>query len=623
MNLKRFILVAVCVLFLFHGVFAEEAQQSAGKKETVEVQADSRGNTGVIMTVIVTARKTESSLEDTARSVKVITKEEIEKTGCLSLAEIIKNTAGAVVSSNGYISGVSAVSLRGKSSTQTLVLLNGVPLKDIMTGGYDISGIDLSSIKRIEVIKGGISSVYGPDAMGGVINLLTGDDENSLIKASSRYGSFGYQKNQISSSHIIGDFDYFASGTEEKGDGYREHSAFTKRMLNTNINYSVNVFKFGFFGNYLNYGQEVPGSLSWLSPLAKQWSEDYILGLSGSAAVSEFLVKADGFYKSSDLKYQNPDPFYPINSRHIAKEWQGSFTAAYDNNDNISGLAGAEFNNKNMDSTDVGKKTIQNTAFFTNAVYLPVSVIILNGGVRHDMSTAYNDMTSASAGIKYLMDSKVEIHAAVDNSFSAPTIGQLYWPFDGMMVGNVNLKAEKSTGYEVGIKQQAENFKHSYVWFSKDVRDMIQYVSDSVTWTGTYENLSGVKITGLEAEAEYNPFDFLKITAAYTYTNAVDSASGQKISLIPEGRISGDITIQPDKNMSVVLKGEYTDACKDNSGAIIREYYLVGLNVSGRLNKNVRIFAAAHNLLDNKEYVIAKGYPMPGRSVSAGAEIKF
>jgi len=616
---KCVIFVLLSVLFVISGMYASDGA-TAG-----ETQTDSQINTSTVevMEVVVTARRVPESLAEMTHSADIIKKSDIINSGASSVPEILDSIPGCSISRYGLFSGISNVSLRGKSSTQTLVLLDGIPLNDLMTGGYDINNINLLSIDRIEVVKGGISSVYGPGAMGGVINFISGDSDKEWVKASSRYGSFGYQKNQISSCHTISDFNYFVMGAEEKADGYRVNSDYHKQTLNSKLKYRVGAFDAALTGNYLNYTQSVPGSITYPSLLAKQYDEEFNLGINGNYSADLISGSAGGFFKSSDFKYKDTDPLYPSNSRHKVNESQGNIMAVYDNKDNISAACGAEFNLKKMDSTDVGKKDMQNTAFFSNAVYLPVRALVLNAGIRQDINSVYNNMTSGNVGLKYLMDNNVEMHATLENAYSAPTFGQLYWLNDGWMCGNKDLKTEQSVSYEIGIAQKNGKFKQSYVWFNRNVRDMIQYVTDPVTYFGTYVNLNKVKIMGLEAEAEYSPFDFISLNAGYTYTNAVDPDTNLKINYIPEGKLTGRISFTPVKGTCLAVDGEYVDARTDSSGSRLKEYYLIAMNISHELNKNTRIFLNAENILDNKEYAIVSGYPMPGRTVNAGMEVKF
>ncbi len=575
--------------------------------------------------VVVTARRIPEMLRLIPRSVEIITQKEIENFGISKLGDILDGSAGTYINKNGGNEGAASLSIRGASSGQVLVLIDSVPVNDIMTGGFDLNNISTDSIDRIEVVKGGLSSIYGADAMAGVVNIITNPNDKKIIKGSAAYGTYGWQKQTIGTNFKIFNLGVSANGLEEKSGGYITNSDYLKRIVDGKLTFGTEASETMLTGYYLKKSAGLPGTISWASPNSKQYNEDYIIGGEEKLDLSAIKLKAAGYEKSNDLIYI--DDFGTV-SRHIKKETQGSVMAIYNENGFLSAVGGYELTNKTLDSTAVGDRVMRNNAILLNATIIPIKDLNINAGARYDMNSIYKNTLSLNAGVKYALGGDTDVHITLEDSYTSPTFGDLYWPEEdyGYMkiMGNENLKPEKSKSYEVGINKKGDKFEETLTWFRRDVSDLIEWVFDTDTYILQPVNVSKSVIMGLEAKIAYTPFDFLAAKLSYTYMSALDAATGKKLLNRPEGKINGMLSVTLPMSLKINATGEYVDnRVYSSTGEDLKAYYLLNINVTHTLNDNMKIVCNIDNVLDNTKYQVLHDYRMPGRTIKAGLEAGF
>ncbi|MCX7698079.1 MAG: TonB-dependent receptor plug domain-containing protein, partial [Candidatus Goldbacteria bacterium] len=327
------------------------SQEQEIKKETTGKKVD-------IGDIVITARNIPELISIVPRDVQIIKTENEKLYGEDKIKDIIDNLPGIFINERGANDSLATIYLRGTGTKYTLLLLDGIPLNDFMTGGVDLSKISNLNIDKIEVIKRGMSSIYGTDAASGVINIITGDEKKYYLKASGIYGTADLKKYFISSNAKIFNVDYVIGYTEEKKGDYFPNSDVDKKSANIKVSFSnkglINAILTGY---YFKRKMGIPFS-DFGPSIARQYDEDFSLGITDVINLDFVILKINGFLRSSDLIYDNPDIYYPIYSRHIKKEYQASLLGIYEEGNWLSLLAGLEWNLKNLDSTDIGKKDI-------------------------------------------------------------------------------------------------------------------------------------------------------------------------------------------------------------------------------------------------------------------------
>ncbi|HPD19498.1 MAG TPA: TonB-dependent receptor, partial [Candidatus Goldiibacteriota bacterium] len=351
-----------------------------------------------------------------------------------------------------------------------------------MTGGVDLNKLDGLNVGRIEVIKSGMSSIYGANASSGVINVLTGDDSKYYLCATGNYGTADFRKYSISSNAKIFNVNYSVGYSEEKKGDYFPNSDVDKKNAIAKISFSNGeTMETQLTGFYFKRNIGIPFN-DFGASVARQYDENYSAGLTDIINVKFMIVKINGYLKSDDLIYDDPN----IHSRHIKKEYQAGITGIYEESNWLSLIAGLEWNLKNLDSTDVGKKDMDNSAGLINGSFkFFQDKLIVNGGVRFDFNSQYGNFNSENFTISYKFPDKLEIYGSFDKSFSAPTFGNLYWPTSVddygtiyISTSNPDLKPEQAVSYEAGLKKSFEKFDESICVYYKDVKDIIKYVNE-------------------------------------------------------------------------------------------------------------------------------------------------
>lgn len=611
------------------------------KNKVVPTPAASQAQTAVNAgEIVVTARRVPEDIALVPRKVEVIKASEIADSGEKNLQDVLDSVDGIIVLRNGGYQGASSASFRGAPSKQTLLLMDGVPMNDIMVGGSDLNMMELNDIDRIEIVKGGLSSVYGADAAGGVINVITGSKEEKPLVVSAGYGSFNFQKYALSSDYKIFGVKYSVSAVEEKSDGYTANSAYLKNDINAKLSFTGDFLDSTIFGYYYNREMQVP--YNQFGPVAgnKQWDENYHVGINEKFVIGTIKAVASGYLRSARLTYMNPGSS-PMYSNHDKKEYNASYYMIYDEGGFFSGMTGYETNLKKLKSNVIGDATSSNQASVTNmTVKLFEDKLLINTGFRADFNTAYNNMTSENVSVKYKFPENVDIRFSYDKSFSAPTLGDNYWTtaspyyddkgdYPTFMYyyteGNTHLKPENSTTYEIGVGKKDNKISESLTFFKSEIINLIVWnhsESDGTSLTTTPVNINKAEIGGIEAKVDFALFDFLAVYARYTYLRAVDQDNKQ-LAYRPEGTVDAGINIKLPYDTKVYIDGQYVDTRFDTSGNKLKSYYLMSCSAVHNISKNVKVSVDVQNVLDNTTYEVVNNYVMPGRTFNAEIKLSF
>lgn len=582
--------------------------------------------------IVVTARKMAEYEGLVTRSINIITEEKIKAAAYLKLEEALSEIPGLSVLKYGPYEGLSSLNMRGASSKQSLVLYEGIPLNDIFTGGVDLNMVEMSGVGRIEVIKGGMSSIYGADAAAGVVNLLKEKKKMTIADLSVSYGSDDFQKYSLSSDYKIAGVKYSITGNEEKSSGYMENSGFLKRSAGARLSFSGDAIDSKISGYYMKREEGIPFNQFGPSPLAKQFDEIFALGAEETLKFNETKVVVSGYYRGGDLAFKNPDIF--VNDRHIKNEGKVSVMSSYTAGP-VNVYGGYEFSNKSAKSLKTGNKSTGNHAVITNATAYLFEKLVLTAAVREDVHSVYGMVTSFSGGARYALAESTDVFASVSQAFSEPTFGDLFWDetldFYGVYTsttkGNQALKPEKAMSYEAGITKKDGNMSEKIVLYRRDVTDMIRWVTETDGYM-TYDvsspvNLDRAVILGAELEAEFTLFDFVTITAAYSYLDARDAITGKKLSYSPEDSVYAKAEFKLPFNTKLSAGVRYIDSRLDNAGEYMKEYYIYDLSARHIISENASIFANVDNVLDNREYQVVNKHPMRGRTINAGVNVTF
>jgi outer membrane cobalamin receptor len=582
--------------------------------------------------VVVTATKTEKEPQDVTQSVTVITADDIQKSGATTAAEAIERTAGADVKDYGSKGSVSSINLRGANAEQVLVLLDGRRLNSASAGGFDMAdlAVPLEQIDRIEIVRGPSSALYGSDAVGGVVNIITKKPGGALTTAIGEAGSHGFGSFTLSNSNKLDKFYYTLSVAKEKYDGFRANSDLDQWTAGAKLGYDLTPdSSLEFTTDYLAKEIGVPGSLDFPSPLARQWDRNVGSSLTYKTKFSKELdLRLNAYQNRERITYTNPDPVFPINSKHTSTSTGAEAQTNWLANSRNLLTFGVDARQDHVDSTDAGEHTASLwAAYLQDEISLGESLIVVIGG-RNDSHSVYGDKFSPKVSARYLFSGTgTIIRASAGEAFRAPTLNELFWAFDGFEVGNPNLKPETSTEYEAGIEQPfGKGNSVKFTYFERKVDDLIQWLPNS-SFIYSPSNIGKAKITGSETEVKLVPFEPLTWAVNYTYMKAVDETTGLYVYNIPAEQLKSYVNLTLPTKTNIYVEGRYVRNYSQPALPNPSHHYTV---VDAKILQPVKlgkkmecdVFFGVKNLF-NRQYQVLAGYPAAPEEVYGGVSVRF
>ncbi len=583
--------------------------------------------------VVVTAARVEQPISEVIGSVTVITREEIEQRQVQSVQDLLRGEAGIDISNTGGLGKFSSIHLRGGNASQTLILVDGVRMGSATAGTTSIEFIPVEQIERIEIVRGPRSSLYGSDAIGGVIQIFT--RRNDGVSASASYGTynteeysagFGMQAKGLRFSvngayqqsegfDSLGSYQNFDLGcfcsvtvTEHDDDGYRNGSASAKlgyafgdkADLEFSTLYAQGFSEFdGGFQNQVRFRNTAPSARLRITAI-----DALTITLSGGITQD----KNDNFKNGVFTNRYNTE------KRNAAAQadWQLSKSHTLS--------LGADYLDDQVDSViDPTDSSLtyavdqrDNIGVFTQ--YLgTLGAHEINGSWRHDDNEQFGTHNTGNVGWKWFVwDRALAINAGWGSAFHAPSFNDLYFPFGS---GNPELKPESSQSYELGLSGQASAINWSVQAYSTRVKDLI--VLDSSFYP---RNISEARLQGTELSVRHTWQD-LSTSLNYTYQDPRSRAAGSNYDhlLSHRSRQSGSLNVR--YQLGVAQLGVRINAIGSRYDDLANTRRLAGYTTVDflsdvQLGKAFSVQIKLGNFFD-RQYETVSNYHQAGRTVSA------
>jgi vitamin B12 transporter len=582
--------------------------------------------------VVVTADRVESPAGETTSDVTVIKGDTIEKMNVKFVADVLREIPDINLIQNGGPGQTATVLLRGGNSSQTLVMIDGVKVKSTTVGSYDFSGLMAGDIERIEIVKGPQSTLYGSEAMSGVINIITKKGKGEArIDATTEAGSFNTSNSSLSVSGGGEKTDYRLTGSYLYTDGISAAKQGTERDGYKNAAVSG---KFGlkpaenleldFSGKYYHDRAELD-DFDFLArqpvdnPNYVQYGDHSIV--SGKGKLYLFNAWEQILTVSSVLdSLRGRDPIVIFNNYDIKTELD---TVDWQNNLFLSDLStltvGIETQRQKGENKGNFATSIYNDAWYLNdrAKFLQGS-LILNAGIRHDATQISGSKTTYRAGALYDIQSiALKVKGNYGTGFRAPSLNELFFPF----FGNLNLKPEESRGWDLGLEKAFLNNRAvaAITYFDQKYNNLIE-PDPNPPFTAV--NIARAEIKGVETSVTVRPIDTVTVKAGQTYLDARDKDTGMRLTLRPVDKFTLATLYSADRvsaTVSYVFVGERFDAQTQRN---LASYNLVNVSGNYTLSKTITLFARIDNVF-NVNYEEAGGYGTPGLSAFGGVKISL
>jgi vitamin B12 transporter len=640
-----FSFIIMAILITVNQAWADEAQatESAGK-ETADVKYD-LGN------VIVSATKTETYQAEIGSSTTVITAEDIRKSGKRSVQEVLRDVPGLTVIQTGTLGGATSVFMRGANSGQTLVMVDGVEVNDPMSDSrsFNFANLLTDNIERIEVVRGPQSTLYGSDAMAGVINIITKKGTGKpKVEGSFEGGSHNtFSENFGLSGTALNKLDYSFSATRLDSDGISsaeggsENDPYHNLALSSKIGYKIlDNAQLNLSVNYVDartgsdYGsnQDASNYTSWSKDLAAKFAFDQSVNSWWAHTLS---------FSYHDVRRKDREDWNNWASTYdsnIIADWYKGNNKKVEWQHNISPVkwnvftAGVEYEYESGSSyyesssiaygpylSKANRKSVDNMGYYFQDQLKIWDRLFITPGIRIDDHEMFGTETTYKISTAYLIsETGTRLKANWGTGFKAPTLYQLYDAY----YGNINLKPEENKSYDFGFEQNFFKDRVSFdlTYFHNDFKNMI--TGDPNTWV--YKNIGKAITKGFEAGAKFSPFDKLTFGANFTYTDTEDKSTGLTLARRPkrQANLYADWGFLPNANLNLGINyvGKRRDS--DYNNVTDKAYTIFRMAASYDITKNLQVFGRIENLFDEK-YQEVYGYETMGRSFYAGIKGSF
>jgi len=610
----------------------------------------------------------EATVGDATRPVYVINRAQIEAQGFRSVKEALRYVPGILGegTAGGQLGANGSQIIRGAATAQVLILLDGKPMNDSgRFGGFDLSQFGVDNVERIEVLPGGASSLYGSDAVGGVINIVTrAPGERSGSELRLAVGSFGLNEQAIRTSGKEGNLSWTTGYSRIQSANTFPFTIDSIGLSSTRNNADVTynnvdvklAAKLGnrdtltFDAQSLNRDLGVPGGVAIpgtsgafnsLNSVSRQSTQDWLLGLTWQSRLGEGNdsdLMARVFANFSTQLNNDPTAFgsrdnQQSNSLGLQVQHNWQFAA------NQKVTYGFDYRNTSARNETFDYSTSTNTTNYDNSIgqgaifaryeIQPIKVLTIHGALRQDFSSLVNgSYTSPSGGVRWAVTDSTALRANYANSFRAPIISDLYGFKAFNIVGNPNLKPERGSSFDVGLDQKLWDFGlFRFTYFSNTITDLINFKFGTPS---TYENIGEVRSTGIETTLNVNLGSNISAFANYTLNDPRITSNANVTNIGKELPFRGADTF----NLGLAYElpsGFYGAAILRNVSSFFVDtankeslagYTAIDLKFRLPMDQNITLTAGIDNLFDvqSQQY---PGFPGVGRSFRIGFNAKF
>ncbi|HEX7183597.1 MAG TPA: TonB-dependent receptor [Thermoanaerobaculia bacterium] len=638
MNWKR--LLVLLILAALAGIEASAQPEPPSPQEEQEAQADQTGEpqegeepeTTVAEEIFVTATRVEASRETLGSSTTLIDSEQIEESRKTSALEVLRSVPGLEVNQSGGPGTSASAFLRGAASGQTLVLIDGVRVNSVTGASADLADIRVDNVGRIEIVRGPQSTLYGSEAIGGVINIITRRGEPGFRSTLNlEAGDNDLYEGRLSLNGGSARLDYSVATAWASTDGI---SAASERAGNSEADAYENFTASGRFGfafledgrvdlalrtldatvdldgfsfgigpvDDLNYEQDhqaLYATFEIEKPLTEWWQQSLTVGL-----------------QDDDIEGLDPDTVfnnYLIETRFSNVIAQSDFFFA----ENQITTLGYSYEEREGSSEGSFDQKIDISSLFLQHQWSWNERLFLTGGVRNDDHSQFgSETTYRFTAAALLAGGATRLHGSYGTGFRAPSLNELYFPG----FGNLDLRPETSRGFDLGVEQKllGDKLRIDLTYFDNQFEDLIGF--DFVTFQAN--NIAEAEASGVEALLYVTPGSRFDLTASYTYTDSENLTTGLQLPRRPKNRGSLFLAFRPIEPLTGTLLLIVVKDRIDSDASPLDDYERVDLSLSYDIGNRLTPYLRIQNLLD-EDYEEVRGFTSPGITPAIGVKARL
>jgi outer membrane cobalamin receptor len=599
--------------------------------------------------VVVTATRGQSLISAVPASVDVVTRETIERQNPQNLAEVLDNVQGVFIKDYGGIGGTKTISVRGSSTEQVLVLLDGQRLNNAQSGQVDFSTVSAEGIERIEVVRGGNSALYGADAVGGVINLITKKDTEKpgwsgnlqvligSFDSQSVESSVQYKKNKFSTSlayHGLeseGNFSYtdpYGQKTNRTNNDVLSHDLFGRLKFGFGDPHNQRQLNLSYKYYYSDRGS--PGNVDHPYLTARMYNETNQFNAIYSGKIFNPLndLQVQGYIHHSWYRYTNDEDLVPVDSRYqngtygiesqMKTVLSSSHLLVYGLGTRYDWLESKQF------SADHHRTSyylfIQDESEFTFGKTTLAKSLSLIPALRWDAFSDFGTHLSPKIGtvLNFGSSWKLALKVNTGMSFRAPNFNELYWPEDAWTKGNPDLEPETGFDWDAGFRLRwplLGGLSFDVTYFQIHMKNLILWQTPETKWQPL--NIDKTKTDGVELSFNLQPVrNLLSLIANYTYLDARNAETDLTLVYRPRHTLNTGFNISWNRYTFEYQFQYISQRFANPSQTLILDAYQVSdliFNAHYEFQGwEPKVSFQIKNLL-NQSYEIIRYQPMPGR----------
>lgn len=607
-------------------MFTMSATAATTELADVNVVSDNQLPQVELDEIVVTATRSPTKISNTIAQTRVVDSEELKRYQGQTALEVLKRQPGISHYTNGGMGTTSNIYMRGYDGKQILVLIDGIRYSSLSTGTAALNLLPADQIERIEVLYGASgSSIYGADAMGGVIQVFTkgsdiersqfsvtagaGSNDQYLYGASAQLSNASGTNLSLSASH--NETDGINATLPDPGNDYAPYNSDDDGFESDNFSVTLNqrINDEWLAGASALYSKS---TTDFDNGAAENVYSDQETGAAQIFVDYRYLpgssVKLQYGHSIDNIDTPTYDSFYDTKQDQVSLVGQHQLPVG-------KGVYGVEYLNQSIDTSDFDVDDRDVTSAFLGYV-LANNQFDAQANIRFDDNSQYGDQTTYNLGGAYHINPSLRVGANYAKGFRAPSFNDLYSPFGG----NANLKAETSDNYEAFIEYDTLLQSTRLTGYYNQVDDLINYVSNPTPenpFAGNSENVNEAKIKGLTLTSDWQLDNYL-FGGSYDYQQAKDDSGEANddnfLAIRPEhkGLIYAGYRLP---SLDIRAEYEYIDDYYSNpantDAQLVEGYGLLNISGNYKLNPNLSLTARLNNIT-NKKYLTLPGYNNDG-----------
>ncbi len=559
-------------------------------------------------------------LSETGTSISVITAEDIALKGYDFALDAVADVPGVSINQNGAFGGAAFVRIRGASGNgHTLVLLDGVAVNDPTSVGnaFDFASLDAQNIERIEVLKGALATLWGADAMAGVVSITTKASTERAFSGYMELGSFNSLQMGLAlggacgkaSGRIFGNYhatDGISKADEDEGNS--EDDGFENITLNAKGRVEISDalrIDASFFAATSKTEFDAFGPIDG-EAIAD--NDQLVAALSAHYQANERVVH-DVQLGYTQIERDN----YGADAYAFGKEgkrWQLRYQSLIEMRDNSRIALGLDY--EEIESEGVGiDDSAEISSLFGLYELSPTARLTVTLGARYGEHSIFKEDATGRASVVYDLFDTTSLSASFSQGRKAPTLDELQ--------DTPSLKPEEATSFDVGMTYNGiEGVAFGLTYFQQDTENLLQYVGVWPCAVNCYANVDETETRGLEFITDMVMSDFLALSAHYTFTDAKTDMAA-KLGRIPEHAANVTLSYQAEGvgSVNVILRYNGEELDMNGSTDKLDSWMRVDVNAAYNLSDAKQIYGRLGNLFDT-DYQQVRGYGTPGLSAHIG-----